>query len=239
MTTKNVKVGFPMGLKVNDDELINGLTLEELVDILTTYHGGSYVIGHDTKYCQKPHYHIHFFSVKDTSDGAMKTFRSDKIKKKFPHISKALRFYTGQDLKDANPNSWIGYAIKETQIKVSGLTITDEILIEAKTQLNIKMLKDIHSQKKEIEDKEKKDFRTKIMTYIRDKYNDYVREKFPDDFKSGIFEYRYVRLLLIKFLREEGKYGTLKKHYLDQYALQFMCEYDNWTEVDIEKFIYK
>lgn len=235
--TKNIKKGFPLGIKVNDEDLIEGLTLEALIEITKVYHGDHYVIGHDTLYCQKPHYHIHFYSVKDTSVGAMKTFRSNVIKKKFPHISKSFRFYTGQDLEGVNPALWLAYCIKENLVSNSMLEITDEIRIQAKAQLQVKQLKDVHSQKKAIEQKEKQDFKEKMLEYVRHNYLDYIKQYPELETKYGNISPTVVRRLIIKHLVQENKFGSIKKHILQQYVLEYLVKNGEFTEADIEKFI--
>lgn len=238
---KDIPKGFPLGFKINEDELTNGLTIDKLIELTKCYHGDKYVVGKDTLYCDKTHYHIHFYSNKNTTKDAMKTFRTNKIKKEFPHIGKSFRFYTGQDLKDVNPELWLAYCIKETQVKVSGFSITDDILIQAKAQLQVKQLKNVHSQKKALDDKAKKDFKTQMLEYVRDKYSDFVKTGFLKDagFDNGVFQPRPVRALLIRYLKEQAKYGSLKKHFLDAYVLEFMCVYANWGEQEIEMYIYK
>lgn len=233
---KSIKKGFPMGIKVNDEELITDTMLDEIIELTECYHGGHYIIGHDTQYCQKPHHHIHWFAVKDTSEGAMKTFRSDKIKKKFPHISRSFRFYVGQDLPDAKPQLWLAYAIKETQVKVSGFSITDDILIGAKSQFEIKQMKQVHSQKKANEQKEKQDFKQKMLSYVFDNYMIYAKELKQEDLSE--YKMSIVRRLLLKFLMLEGKFGSMKKHFVQQYYLEFMIMYGGWDESDLEKFIF-
>lgn len=137
MKIKEIVVGTPMGIKVNESELVNGLSLETLVEMTSCYHGGKVIIGKDTQFCEQPHYHIHWFSVKETSEGAIKTFRSNVIKKSYPHVSKSFRIYTGQQLDSADSNMWLGYCIKETLVR-SDYAITEEIKVCASSQLQLK-----------------------------------------------------------------------------------------------------
>jgi len=234
--TKNIKKGFPLGIKINEEELINGLSIDELIRLTECYHGNNYVVGKDTQFCQKPHYHIHFFSVKDTSLGAMKTFRSNVIKKNFSHISKSFRFYSGQDLENVDPNLWLAYCIKETQVKVSGHSITDEILILAKSQFQVKQMKDVHSQKKKIEQKEKMDFKQQMFEYVKANYTKYCKENDYED-KYGNVCITAVRRLIIKYLREQDKYGSIVKFRIQQYTLEYLGKYCNYSEKDIDLFL--
>lgn len=233
---KDIPVGFPLGIKVNAEELINGMDLSSIVQLTEVYHGGKYVIGYDTQYCEKPHYHIHFRAVKETSQNAMKTFRSNVIKKKFPHISRAFRLYAGQDLKDVNPDLWFAYCIKETQVEVSGYSITDDIKIQAKTQLEIKKLKNVHSQKKALEQKEKTEFKTDMFNYVRDSYVEYCKEEELDCDQYGLNK-TAIRRLLIKYLVNHDRYGSLKKHYIQAYTLEYLAKNGGFTEKDIEIYL--
>lgn len=74
MVNDKIPKGFPLGIKVNQDELKEGLTLDKIIDLTKVYHGNHYVIGYDTLYVEKPHYHIHFLSAKETSENAMNFF---------------------------------------------------------------------------------------------------------------------------------------------------------------------
>lgn len=233
---KDIPQGFPLGIKFNDDELINGMDVSSLIQITHCYHGGNYVVGHDTLYCNKPHYHIHFRAVKETSKNAMSTFRSNVIKKKFPHISNAFRFYTGQDLNDVDPNLWLAYAIKETQVAISGYSITDDIKVQAKSQLEIKRLKNIHSQKKANEQKEKTEFKTEMFNYVKDRYLGYCKDEELDVDKYGL-NLTVIRRLLIKFLVEKDRFGSLKKHYIQAYTLEYLAKNGGYTEKDIEIYL--
>jgi len=50
---------------------------------------------------------------------------------------------------------------------------------------------------------------------------------------------RAVRLLLQKYLKEEGKYGSMKPHFIRQYLIEFMCTYGGWDEFAIDEFNFK
>lgn len=237
---KDIKKGFPLGIKINVEEVISDTMIDELIALTKCYHDDKYVIGLDTLYCTKPHYHIHFYAAKDTTADAMKTFRSEKIKKNFPHISRSFRFYTGKDYTDVDPQLWIAYCIKEKLVKTSGHSITDEVKIQAASQLQVKQMKNVHSQKKSIDEKEKKDFKEKMLEYVFQNYTAYVKDNNLDGKKSASYGetcITAVRRLLIKYLRDEGKFGSLKKHFIQQYILEYCCKYSNFDEKDIETFL--
>lgn len=244
---KDVKVGFPMGFKFNVEDNID---IDKLLQISQTYHGNKYVIGRDDNYCEKPHYHIHFFSVKETSDGAMKTFRTNVIKKTFPNINKSFRFYVGKDLPSADPNFWLAYAIKENLIKSSDLDITDDILVSAKSHLQVKQMKQVQSEKIKNKDKDKKEFKDKMFEYIRDNqqsYLDTLQESihFDNCGKSAV-EYvnrydemspRLYKMMIINYLRQNDKYGSIKRCFIDQYYLEYCCRYLQYDDFQVYNMI--
>lgn len=228
-------IGFPMMIKVNEEDLVFGLTLDELVKLTRVYHGGKYVIGYDTLYVEKPHYHIHWFSVKETTDGAIKTFRSNVIKKKFPHIPRGFRFTHGKDLPSADPMHWICYAIKEKTIRVEGFDITDECKIRAASCLEIKRLKSIRSQKLAIEQKEKKDFKEKMFEYV--KQNMPVTQQIGEEYYCREFDAFCVTV--IEYMETVDKFGSMKLNFLRQYYTEFKMRHspDKWKALDVYNFI--
>lgn len=229
---KNITTGFPLGIKINDFDLVNGLTLEKLIELTKTYHNDKYIIGRDTLYVEQAHYHIHFYSAKDTSDGALKVFRTN-LKKSYPHLSKSFRLYTGQDLPSADPMIWIAYAMKEKLVKTSGIEITDEMVTEAGVRLGLKKLNKVHSEKKANEQKEKKAFKEKMF--------DYVLKNVPCHQQVGEEYYgqeeEAVKTTLIQFMVDNEKFGSIKEHFLSQYYLEYKAKYaqEKWTAKDIRR----
>lgn len=237
MVKDKIPKGFPLGIKVNVTDLINGLTLDKIIELTKVYHDNCYVVGYDTLYCEQPHYHIHFASAKETSEGAMKTFRSNVIKKQFPHISKSFRFYTGQDLPSADISNWYAYALKETAHLISNIKIDDNLLIEAKAHLEVKKLKKLHSEKKSNDIKEKKEFKEKMFEYVKThipNYDDISDEYYGDEQKC--FE-----IACIEFLIEHEKYGSMKKIFLTQYYLEWKVKHSSnkWTGEHIYKYLHQ
>lgn len=235
MVKEKIPIGFPMGIKVNVEDLKEGLTVEKLVELSKVYHNNSYVVGYDTLYVDKPHYHIHFASAKETSEGAMKTFRSNVIKKAFPHISSSLRFYTGQDLPSADICNWYAYALKEQTYLISNIKVTEQMEIEGKSHLEVKKLKKIHSEKKNNDIKEKKEFKNKMFEYIKKHISNFDDK--GDEYYGN--EQLAFDISCIKFLMEEDKYGSMKKLFLRQYYLEWKIKHSSnrWTAEDIHKFI--
>jgi len=167
-----VKIGSPMGFKVNIGERVD---LNVLVDDLKTYHGGKYIIGKDTMFIDTPHYHIHWFSVKVVTAGALKTFRST-LTKKLTWLTKSDKLYTGQEIDSADPDRWLAYCIKEELISVTGYEVTDKIEILRKASLENKRQNKVYSEKKAVIEKEKKDFKNKMLEndeFKRQRMNNY------------------------------------------------------------------
>lgn len=235
----DIKVGDPMGFKLLEADC-NGLnTLDEVLDALKVYHGDSYIVGKDidTGINKIPHYHIHWFSVKEVKEGALKTFRSS-LGKRITTLSKGSRLYTGQDLPSGDKNSWLGYAIKETQVKVSGYSITDEILIASQTHKQLKNLKQVHSEKKTNEEKQKKQFKRQMLEYVSEELDRFeVPNQYMKDF-ACIGEYRKIRLLVIKYLKDSEREGSLKKGIIDTYVMYCCINILKWTEYEIEMNLY-
>lgn len=228
-------IGSPMGIKVNDESLVNGLTLDALILLTQCYHGGKYVIGHDSLYVEKPHYHIHWLSVKESSEGALKTFRSNSIKKKFPDLAKSFRIYYAKDIPSADPMYWISYALKETVVTLRGYEMTEQMRIDCKSHLEIKRLKSIKSEKLANDQKEKRDFKDKMYAY--------VTMNLPDiHHVCGEYyckEYEAFCVTVIEYLASVEKYGSMKLTFLRQYYIEYKLKYcpDKWSAVDVFKFI--
>jgi len=233
--SEKVPKGFPMGIKVNEEDINDVCTLDALIEASETYHGGKYIIGYDSKYVDKvhgkPHYHIHWFSNKDTTTGAMGTFRSDVFKKKF-NVSKSFRFYTGQDLPSADPSQWLGYCIKEKYVNSVGIELTDDIKLCASTQLEIKRLKSISSEKKSNEKKEKQEFKEQMFKF--------VKSKIPLSEITAMQDYSKVIPLMIQYLIDNEKYTSCRKIYLDSWYLEYMCKHSDqkWNAENVHNFIY-
>lgn len=239
---KDVKVGHPMGFKFNVEDNID---IDKLLEISKVYHGDKYVIGRDDSYCQKPHYHIHFLCVKETSEGAMKTFRTNSIKKTFPNVTKSFRFYAGKDLPNADPEFWLAYAIKETQVKVSGFSITDEMLVAAKSHFQIKQMKQVKSESIEHEQKKKKEFRDKLFDWMDANTSTYL-EKFTlpcyKDGKKGVINKydeinpKLYKMMMICYAKEQGK--TLLKFQIERYYIDYCSFRLNYDEEQMYDLLY-
>lgn len=228
-------IGFPMGIKVNEEDLVNGLSLEQLVELTELYHGGNYVIGFDTLYVEKKHYHIHWLSIKETSEGALKTFRSNVLKKKFPHLPRSFRLSFGKDLPSADPMYWISYAIKENVIRMVGYELTEQMRIDCKSHLEIKRLKSIKSEQKAVEQKQKQDFKDKMFLY--------VSQNMPETRQIGeeyyCREFDAFSVTVIEYMETVDKFGSMKLNFLRQYYTEFKMRHspDRWKAVDVYKFI--
>lgn len=225
----NVSIGDPMGFKLLEEDCGHN-TLDEVLDALKCYHGDKYIVGKDIDcgLSKKPHYHIHFFSIKEIKEGALKTFRC-ALGKRISTLSKASRLYTGQDLPSGDPNSWLGYAIKETQVKVSGYAITDEILVASKSHMQLKNMKQVRSEKIASEQKEKKEFKQKMCDYVKDELS---RIEYNDNEM-----YEKVVKLIIKFIMVSERVGSLKKGIVDTYALYCMIQLKGWTEDNVYNYL--
>lgn len=219
-----IPVGFPMGFKFNVEDNID---IDKLVAISQVYHGDKYVIGRDTNYCEKQHYHIHFFSAKVTSQGAMKTFRSNVIKKEFPQINKSFRFYAGKDLPSADPNMWIGYAVKEEFVRSSGLEITEDILVAAKSQMQIKQMKKVKSETIVNQEKQKKEFKDNLLAYVKEHLEKYMGDK----------EYEYIEECIVQFLMDNERYGSIKCGIIDTYYLMCVVKLKHWTSSQVLNYV--
>lgn len=230
-----VIVGSPMGFKVNICSELNGVVLNSLIKSLEVYHGGSYVVGKDTLFGVKPHYHIHWYSVKDVSESAIKVKRNS-LGKEFSWLTKSDKIYTGQDLESANPNQWLAYAIKEKLVENKGIEITAEIEKLASVSLETKRQKKVYSEKKALDEKEKKEFKFKMFDSIKKDFPDlesYGSEYYGANEEDVFYE------LCIGYLMSNSKYGSMKMNFLRQWYIEFKSEHSNdkWSNKDILKFI--
>lgn len=226
----------PMGLKIAECDIDNKLiTLDRAVEITKGYHKGQYVIGYDKMYCDAPHYHIHWWAPKVVTEGAKKTFRSEKLSM----LSRKSKFYLGKDLPSANQYVWLGYAIKENEIDLVNYTEEQkkEIRERALVQREIKMLKAIKSEQIAEVEKEKNDFRFNLLKFVNDNYNIYIKEN-DIETKHGI-HITTVRVLIIRYLRLKEKFGSMKQHIIRSYVLMYLIKYCNYSDEDIDMFLNK
>jgi hypothetical protein len=232
MRIKDCSVGDPMGFKVNDSP---NLVLSDIIKSLEIYHGNRYIVGYDKSFIEKPHYHINFFCVRSVSENARKVFRNS-MSKKFPYLDRADKLYTGEVLPSADNDRWIAYAMKETLIEVSGIEITENIKVLAKSCFETKRQNKVYSEKKENLEKEKKQFRDKLLEYVKLSYDSY---KIPDIYlQDGFYDAHKVRLLVIKFLKENQREGSLTKSHIERYTMYCNIHLFEWDEYKIMKSLY-
>lgn len=231
---QNVKVGDPMGMKVNISDQVD---LDALLDALKSYHGGCYVVGKDVSFIETPHYHIHFFCVKGkgVTANALKVFRNS-LKEKFAWLTRADKIYTGQEVESADPKRWIAYCIKEELVVTQGIEITDEIKILSKSAFENKRQNKVYSEQKKNEEKEKKEFKAKLLKFVRENLDTFVildihKEKFHNGYK--------IHLLVTRFLKEHDKINSLKKHIIDSYVMYCNIHINNWDEFNILANVYQ
>ena len=228
---ENCIVGSPIGFKINlSDELI----LDDMINALKVYHGGKYVVGKDTSFGVTPHYHIHFLSVKNVTANALKAFRT-ALGKKTTYLTRSDKLYTGQDLPSADPERWFAYALKEEIIKIEGISHTPTLEVLRKSSFENKRQNKVYSEKKENEEKAKKDFKNKMLEYVKAKVHDY---EIPDLYKNTIGKQHIVRLLVIRFLMENEREGSLKKGIIDSYTMYCNIKIYEWDEFKVMGNIY-
>lgn len=237
---QNVKVGDPMGFKVNVESISDEVVLSSLVASLSTYHGGQYVMGLDTMYCDKKHWHIHWFAKKEVTANALKVFRNS-LKKKYDCLGKADKLYTGQDLPSADKDYWIAYAIKEMNEphgiwSTTDIEITPRIKTLAASILESKRQKKVISEKKANEEKDKLDEREKMYAYVIQNLPDY--QSIGSDYYGD--EQMAFECTVIKYKMTQSKFGCIKKHFLAQYYLEYKCHYaqEKWNELQVYKYIH-
>lgn len=228
---QNVKIGDPMGMKVN---ITPETDLNKLIELLKVYHGGCCVIGKDTSFIETPHYHIHWFSVKVVTANALKVFRST-LKQKCDWLSRSDKLYTGQDCESADPRRWIAYCIKEEMVETRGIEITEEIKILSKSAFENKRQNKVYSEQKKNEEKEKKEFKAKLLSYVKENLETYV---IPDMYKNVYHDGYKTHLLVVKFLKENDKVNSLKKHIIESYVMYCNIHIHNWDEFKILGNIY-
>lgn len=232
MRIKDCSIGDPMGFKVNESP---DLVLKDIIDALAIYHGNCYVVGYDKSFVDTPHYHINWLCVKPVSESARKVFRNS-MGKKFPYLQKSDKLYTGEILPSADNDRWIAYAMKETLIEISGIELTENIKILAKSCFENKRQNKVYSEKKVNEEKEKKDFRNKLLSYVKLSYDSY---EIPDMYKqNGFGDAHKVKLLVIKFLKENQREGSLTKSHIDRYTMYCNIHLFEWDEYQIMKNVY-
>lgn len=225
----------PIGLKVSCSSVKDLDNLFALADDLKSYHLGKFVIGRDSQYCESSHYHIHFWSHKVVSKDAIKVFKSNKLLKKY-NLKRTDKIYLGQDLPSADKNAWLGYAIKEEIVSITGFDCDHVVAIKkcADTQLEIKKLKAVKSEQIKEKEKEKKQFKEKMFSYISDEYKSFCIKNFKEleekyDTKSGCVipenDPYIIKCMIVQFLMENDKYGSIRRIFIDNYYKEYLGKY--------------
>lgn len=218
---KEIEPLYPIGLKVNCNEVPDATTLDRIVNNLKGYHQGSYVIGKDTKYCEQPHYHIHFWGkmkCKDSKNAknALKVVRNKYFSEEF---SRSLKLYLGQDLPSSDKNMWLGYALKEEIIKIENIENIDAVKICAGSQLQIKQMKNVKSEQLKNKDIKKKELKDKILLYIKEKQpskEDRYGNIEPDNSEETICK------TIIEYFIENDMDGHLQRNIIQRYYKMYI-----------------
>jgi len=219
----------PMGVKINCFEFKDDHTkLTDLIDLLKGYHKGLYVIGHDTTYCEQPHYHIHWWCEKEVSKGAVKTFRSTKIK----GYDRSLKFYLGQDLPSSDKTAWLGYAVKENVVDIGKYpdAICSQIQQAAAVQKEIKILKQVHSEKLKEKDKVKKELKDKLFDSIKED-----QEAYNDDGTLYGRSFGHIAPLFVKYYKVHAGKRPVKSVY-ESGTWDFLLDFCGSTELEYVRF---
>lgn len=224
-------MGTPIGLKVNVESLGDN-SIIELANELKTYHKGKYVIGRDDVYCEKPHYHIHFWSEKNVSMDTLKQFKSKNLIKKY-NLQRTDKIYLGKDLPNSDKLNWEGYAVKENIIEMFNYDDDEKEKIKhfSGVQRDIKKLKKIKSEDLAEKDKVKKQFKDKLFEYIVNEYRTFINENWnelqdclgyenvydvPDD------NFNVIRFMITKFLMDNDKYGSIRGIFINNYLKEYL-----------------
>lgn len=230
-----------VGLKINCDVVDKmKVTISDIAKWFEAHHKGVYVIGKDTKFMAsaepKPHYHIHF--ITDATESAVKAQKSKKLKefqdKGIDTGGRTTKMYIPKEIKEADPLVFIAYAVKEEIIFRHEQYNTEDFDVLRKTQLEVKKLKSFHTQKEQIKKDEKKEFKDKMFDYINEHLDHYASQKYlslTDDI------HKLVMLLMIKFLKENERYGSLKKCFLEMWYLEYSVKYLGKDEEFLFNFI--
>lgn len=228
------KILTPIGVKINEEDL-NLVSLERIIELTKFYHKGRYVIGKDTtmqsqvKGKQKPHYHIHFHYDNLLTKNALSAYRTKHFKSL--NVPRSFKLYFGQDLPNANPLAWMGYALKEEVIKIEGYDETEltKIDVEKQSQNQIKKLKLIHHEKKTIVENEKKEFKHKLYTYIEEQWNEASRIVEAELQKGNSIwahnDYSYFVILYSKFYYIEERITSMQPTRMDNLYREYKVKY--------------
>jgi len=231
---KDIPIGHAMGVKINACDIKDYFNLDTIIECLEKFHGGEYVIGYDAKFVEKPHYHIHFFTKRETSTGAMKTFRSSVFKKKYPGLPTSFRYYPGKDVPTASPTWWLSYAIKETIVKVNNIVVTPEMEIERGTMLEIKKLKKVKSEALADKDKKKKDQKTEMFAWVVSKIALLMEEN------PKYTEYDAFIELICSYFMSVEKYGSMRLTFIRNYWIEYKVAHSpfyKWLPKDVANYV--
>lgn len=225
----NMEFGTPIGLKINLVDVTETNTIDRIVDKLKSYHKGVYIVGKDSKYCDQPHYHIHFWSDKKVTKDALKQFRSKNLK---DMMSRSAKLYTGAD-DNSQPMAWYGYAIKEELIEAKGLDDNmSQIKIDAGSSLKVKQMANVKSAMLKQNELKKKE--------LKDKLFEYIKANTPIDNCGNFIEsHESICQLIIKYFKQEDMYGHLTKTIIERYYKEYCGKHLGKNEEFFYKFIFR
>lgn len=244
----------PIGFKINKSSFdkIPNADIYEIADRFNTYHKGKYVIGYDSAYCEQSHYHIHFWSSKKVTKGALKTFRQDVLKLHYKSLAKGDKLYLGQEIEynDENSYCWEGYALKETIINISGYTDEEKKNIETHSgvQLGIKKLKKVKSDSIADADKKKKQFKDGLFEYLETQYRSFINDHWEElkdtlllENKSDLCDtdYRILGYMIVNYLMDNDKYGSIMKIHISRYLKEYLGKHKKKSCIEIYNYFVK
>lgn len=216
-----------VGLKVNVSDLTETLGITEILNLLKKHiDNDMYVVGYDTLFVDKPHYHIHFRSKSDPKQ--LTNWKQKNLK-----LGRACKLYHAKEYKSNDDNVWYGYAVKENIIEIGKNIDFDAVEVSRKVQMEIKTLKNHHTQKEKYKQEEKITFRNTLFKYIDENVKNNIIEN-----QWGVFlvEFKPVVITIIQYGKENDRF-FIKAH-LERYAIQYLHFRNYFTDEQLFSYYF-
>lgn len=228
-----------VGLKINESVLneladkkgvLPSMMLMEIANWFKVHHEGVFAIGRDSKYCQQPHFHIHFETT--ANENAVKAQKSKKIKELqdngFETGGRTTKLYIPKDIEGASPFVFLAYSCKEEIVYAPKVYLDNpEFNTQRLARLEVKKLSYVKSQMLTEKTKEKKEFKEEMFEYIKEK-----SKYFEDEHDNELY---YVAM--VEYLIKQEKYGSLKMCFLKTWFLEYSSKYLGKIPKEIFKLI--
>lgn len=226
-----------VGLKINVETLAEmKLSINDIKNMFNKYiDSDSYVIGHDTTFCTKPHYHIHFKT--QSKYDTITDFKSKHFKKQ-----PTTKLYCAKNYTDSNDDVWFAYPLKENIIEIGKTLDWKHLEPLAKVQREIKKSKYNYNERENHKRDQKRTERDILFEWITENWFKLARKyKCVADYDTELVQtpYKVAYLGQIDYYKEQVLRTIPPKFQLERQARDYMVFTEKWNAMDLYDFDYR